>query len=100
MAGQDVKWSLRLNPAFYSPPGHDGFIFGDALDFAEDGGYAEKSRSLGSGEASLDPQGKLEVKAPLVPEKEKSTVSATLEATVSSPSRRSISSRIETLVHR
>jgi uncharacterized protein YfaS (alpha-2-macroglobulin family) len=99
MSGQPASWSLRLNPTAYSPPGHKGFVFGDELGFTDEEGLAEKSRRLASGEETLGPQGKLEIKAPLVPEKEKATVSAALEATVSSPSRRSISNRIETLIH-
>lgn len=99
MSGQAAGWSLRLNPTSYSPPGHKGFVFGDELDFADEEGLAEKSRLLASGQASLGPQGKLEIKAPLVAEKERATVSAALEATVSSPSRRSISNRIETVIH-
>ena len=99
MSGQTASWSLRLNPTFYSPPGHEGFVFGDAFGFGEEEELAEKSRLLASGETTLGPQGKLEIKAPLVPEKERATVSAALEATVSSPSRRSISNRIQTLIH-
>jgi uncharacterized protein YfaS (alpha-2-macroglobulin family) len=100
MSGQRASWSLRLNPTFYSPPGHQGFVFGNDLDFGEEEGPSERSRLLASGEGTLDPHGKIEIKAPLLPEKETATVSAALEATVQSPSRRSISNRIETIVHR
>jgi uncharacterized protein YfaS (alpha-2-macroglobulin family) len=102
MAGQKVNWSLRLNPAAFTPPGFKGFIFGNELDWdepdLEEG--RETSRLIGSGETVLNGQGRLEVSAPLVPEKEKDSVMAALEATVQSPSRRSISNRIQTVVHR
>jgi len=100
MSGQKASWSLRLNPSSFAPPGHKGFIFGNEMDFSEEEGASEKSRLVASAEGSLDPQGRLEIKAPLVPEKETSTVSASLEATVESPSRRSISNRINAIVHR
>lgn len=117
MAGQKVNWSLRLNPSSFSPPAPKGFLFGNELDWGEtteneeEGGGSsrnlygedegrESSRLIGSGEAVLNGQGLLRVTAPLVPEKERDSVMATLEATVHSPSRRSISNRIQTVVHR
>ena len=100
MASQKVNWTLRLNPAYFEPPGHKGFTFGSEIDsWSEDEGMVERSRLIASGEGTLGPDGKIEVKAPLVAEKEKATVSAALEATVQSPSRRSISNRIQTFVH-
>jgi hypothetical protein len=100
MAGQKASWTLRLNPASYTPPGHKGYLFGNDLEFwDEEETMAEKSRLLASAEGTLGPDGKIEIKAPLVPEKEHMTVSAALEATVQSPSRRSISNRIQTFVH-
>lgn len=117
MAGQKANWSLRLNPSAFAPPAPKGFLFGNELEWEEtsadeevesgrlstsydEGGGRENSRLIGSGEAVLDAQGLLRVRAPLVPEKERDSVMATLEATVHSPSRRSISNRIQTVVHR
>lgn len=99
MANQRVKWHLRFNPASYSPPGHDGYIFGNQIDRWEDLGR-ERSRLLSSGESNLDADGKFKLSAKLIPEKEKDSVLAALESTVTGPSRRSISSRIQTMVHR
>ncbi|MFB0566156.1 MAG: MG2 domain-containing protein, partial [Candidatus Aminicenantaceae bacterium] len=99
MAGQKASWHLRLNPSYYTPPGHKGYIFGNQID-EWDWEESEKSRLLTSGEATLDARGKLELKAKLIPEKEKDSAYATLEATVVGPSRRSISNRIQTIVHR
>lgn len=104
MAGQDVSWYLRLNRASFSPPGHQGFIFGNELEWqAEEAGeeFSEaRSRLLSSGEAELDAEGKLSLKIPLLAEKERDSVMATLEATVTGPSRQSIANRVQTLVHR
>ncbi len=104
MAGQDVSWYLRLNRTPFSPPGHQGFIFGNQLEWqeeeAEEEFTAERSRLLGSGEAKLDAEGKLGLKLPLMVDKEKDSVMATLEATVTGPNRQAISNRIQTLVHR
>lgn len=99
MAGQPVSWRLRLNRTSYSPPGFTGYIFGNELDWGDEE-TEESSRLAASGEATLDPEGKFKVRLPVRAEKEKDSVAATLEATVVNPSRRSISSRIQTLVHR
>lgn len=98
MAGQKASWSLRLNASSFTPPGHKGFIFGNEMDWDDTG--TEESRLLASGEGFLDAEGKMDVKVPLLPGKERDSVQAALEATVQSPSRRSISSRIQTTVHR
>ena len=100
LAAQKANWTLRLNPTWFTPPGPKGFIFGSEIeDWTEDETMVEKSRLITSGEGLLGPDGKIEIKTPLAAEKEKATVSATLEATVQSPSRRSISNRIQTIVH-
>ncbi len=100
MSGQKVSWRLRFNPADYSPPGHKGYVFGNEIDWTAEEAGTEGSRLVSSADSTLGPDGRLEVKIPLVPEKEKDSVFAALEATVQSPSRRSISSRIQTVVHR
>lgn len=99
MAGQPVSWHLRLDRTQFSPPGFKGYIFGNEMEWGDEVPETE-SRLAASGEGTLDPEGRARVRLPLRPEKEKDSVLATLEATVSSPSRRSISNRIQTLVHR
>jgi uncharacterized protein YfaS (alpha-2-macroglobulin family) len=99
MAGQPVAWHLRLNRTRFSPPGHQGYVFGNELDWGDEE-ISESSRLAASGEATLDSEGKFKIRQPLSVEKEKDSVSATLEATVVNPSRRSITNRIQTLVHR
>jgi hypothetical protein len=100
MAGQKVKWHLRLNPTEFTPPGHRGYVFGNQLEWWESDEEARSSRLVASADTLLDASGRIRVKAPLVAEKEKDAVLAVLEATVQSPSRRSVSSRIQTVVHR
>ncbi|MFW6160012.1 MAG: alpha-2-macroglobulin family protein, partial [Acidobacteriota bacterium] len=98
MSSQEVGWYLRLNPASFSPPGFEGYIFGNLIDrWQEDG---EKSRLVSSGQSKLDENGKIGLSAALKPEKERDSVVASLEATVRGPSRRAVSSRIQTIVHR
>lgn len=99
MSNQKISWHLRLNPASYAPPGHEGYIFGNQIDRWDDFGE-ERSRLLSSGESNLDGQGKFKLSAKLIPEKEKDSVLAALEATVVGPSLRSISNRIQTIIHR
>jgi alpha-2-macroglobulin len=99
MANQSVDWTLRLNPTSFDPPGHKGFIYGAGIDLEEDH-YSENSRLLAGGQAKLGADGRLSIHVPLTAEKETASVMAALEATVQSPSRKSISNRIQTLVHR
>lgn len=99
MAGQKATWHLRLNPAYYTPPGHEGYVFGNQIDRWERYGQ-EDSRLLSSGEAELDKDGKLKISARLEHSEEKNSVLASLEATVQGPSRRAISNRIQTVVHK
>ena len=99
MSGQKTTWFLRLNPTSFIPPGYKEYIFGNELDRWE-WEEREESRLIASGEGELNSEGKYEVKTKLTPEKEKDSVQATFEATVEGPSRRSISNKIETVIHR
>ncbi|MCX6561505.1 MAG: MG2 domain-containing protein [Candidatus Aminicenantes bacterium] len=99
MANQRAEWTLRLNPTSFDPPGRKGYIFGTDIDLGESD-YSENSRLLASGATPLDLDGKLAVNVPLVAEKETTSVMAALEATVTSTSRKSISNRIQTVIHR
>jgi len=99
MSGQPVSWRLRLNRTSYSPPGFKGYIFGNELDWGDEE-TEETSRLAASGEVNLDAEGKLAIRLPVAAVKETDSAAAVLEATVVNPSRRAISSRIQTLVHR
>ena len=101
MSGQNVAWSLHFDQTFFTPPGHRGFIFGNQIDWDEEESFGEKeSRLVASQEAKLDSQGRLIIKIPLKAEKEKDSVRATLEATVTGPDRTSVSNRLQTIIHR
>ncbi len=99
LAGQGASWHLRLNPAVFEPPGHKGYVFGNEME-RDESLETEESRLIASGDGTLDARGMLAVKTPLVAAKERDPVMASLEATVQSPSRTSISNRIQTIVHR
>jgi len=99
MSSQKIKWHLRLNSTGYAPPGYTDYIFGNQVDRWLDSDR-ETSRLLSSGEQMLDKQGKFILKTKLVPEKETDSVLASLEATVQGPNRRSVSSRIQAIVHK
>jgi uncharacterized protein YfaS (alpha-2-macroglobulin family) len=99
MGSQKVNWHLRLNPASYSPPGYKKYLFGNQMSHRETYNR-EESRLISSGEAALDKEGKYIINAKLIPEKESNSVLATIEGTVQGPSRKTVSSRIQALVHR
>ncbi len=101
MGGQKANWSLRLNPIGFVPPGWREYRFGESADFwMDEEDLSERSRLLSSGEGTLGADGRLSLEAALVAAKERDSVSATLEATVQGPSRRAISNRIDTVIHR
>lgn len=99
MSGQDLEWHLRLSSSRFSPQGHEGYVFGNRLNWWEDWDR-DDSRLLSSGEKKLDDQGRMEIHLDLKPEKEMDSVTATLESTVKGPDRRQVTSRIQTLIHR
>jgi len=100
MSDQKVTWHFRLNPSSFRPPGHKGYVFGNEMERWQRYREQEESRLIASGESVLDDSGRIQVHAKLIPEQESDSVSASLEATVQGPSRRSVSSRIQTIVHR
>ena len=102
MGGRPADWHLRIEETPYAPPGHRGFVFGNEVEDEEpeEGEGRESSRLLASGRGTLGADGTLEVRAVLAAEKEKGSAVAVLEATVESPSRKSISSRVRAVVHR
>ncbi|MBN1221749.1 MAG: hypothetical protein JXB23_00775, partial [Candidatus Aminicenantes bacterium] len=99
MGMQNLSWSLRLNPASYAPPGFKEYIFGNKADYW-DRTDPQESRLILSGEGKLDKDGIHPLETKLVPEEETDSALAALEVTVQGPSRRSVSNRIQTLVHR
>jgi len=103
MGSRPAVWHLRIEETPYAPSGHRGFVFGNEVEddeTPEDGEGREASRLLASGRATLGASGTLEVRAVLAAEKERGSAAAVLEATVESPSRKSISSRVRAVVHR
>ncbi|MCX7975219.1 MAG: MG2 domain-containing protein, partial [Candidatus Aminicenantes bacterium] len=59
MSGQKMEWSLHFDRTFFSPPGHQGFIFGNLIDWDEEiTSDEEESRLIASQEEKLDPEGK------------------------------------------
>lgn len=99
MSGQKLSWNLRLDPIQYAPPGHKDYIFGNEIERWERYGQ-EDSRLISSGETTLNEQGRHSVSTLLKPENEIDSVSATWEVTVQGPSRRTVSNRIHTIIHR
>ncbi len=101
LANQPLEWSLHLDRISFRPPGHRGFIFGNQINWdEEEESYEEKSRLVASHETRLDSQGKAVIKLPLVAEREKDSVRATFEATVTGLDRTSVANRLQITVHR
>lgn len=96
MSGEKASWSVRLEPAAWTPPGWEGFDFTPAWRRR----HAESGRLLASGEAVLDGQGKARVSAKLDPGASLGALSAQFEASVTSPERQRLFSRASSIVHR
>lgn len=95
MAGSRADWTLRLNGAYYAPPGREGFRFSGGF------GRGRVNQLAGSGSLELDPNGKGEVEAQL-PKSFGSgnALRASLEAGVTDPERQRLFGRTSAYVHR
>lgn len=96
MAGEKTGWSLRLEPASWTPPGWEGFDFSPGWRLRR----AETGRVLASGEETLDGRGKSAVSAKLDPGAALGPLSAQFEASVTSPERQRLFARGSSMVHR
>lgn len=96
MAGEKASWSLRLEPAYWTPPGWEGFDFSPGWHRR----HAETGRLIASGEETLDAQGKAAVSAKLDPGAGLGALSARFEASVTSPERQRLFARGSSMVHR
>lgn len=96
MADAPAEWKLRLEPGRFSPPGREEYDFGPA--WWEEGQEME-SRLLASGEGKLDDKGKLRVESVLATDGARRTITATLEASATSPERQRLSGRGSVSVH-
>ncbi len=96
MSGSHADWTLRLNSAYYEPPGKEGFSFG-----AEFRG-ASIDRLAGSGGVELDSKGKaaVEVQLEKTPGGTGNALRASLEAGVTDPERQRLFGRASAFVHR
>ena len=118
MSGADVNWTMRRAEASFTPPGNDGFRFGDAVPFwfrwrhshgrrgGRHGGYYQSRGASGSmikhGTGVLDATGRLAVSQLLEADKKDARhgpASFTLEAQVFDQNRQTISNRKVVTVH-
>jgi len=97
MAKADYSWALRTMPYYFEPQGYEGFSFSGYWWW--DGGY-DGGALLASKSGKLDEQGRAEAEAKLDLGSSRSTMAVTLEGTVTSPSRQSLSGRRQAVVHR
>lgn len=97
MSREKFSWAARLSPHGFSPPGHDGFIFSRYWWWDESRDYGSL---LASGEGELSEQGSAGIGAKLDLRGSKSTMALTVEATVTSKDRTTMSGRRQAVVHR
>ncbi len=94
MRKDKVSWKLRSLPGYYDPPGHPGFSFSPI--------WWQSNRSeslLASADTVLDERGMLSLSYPVQAGKLTGTKELLLEATATSPSRRSVTSRATAIIH-
>ncbi len=95
MAGEQVDWTVSLEPTSFSPPGYEGFSWGAYMDETE-----QAISLLSSGSGKLDVQGHLQVQTKLNLGRRLSSCRVTCEATVTATNQRSITGRESYIVHR
>ncbi len=102
MPDAPLRWSLRMAPSVFTPPGHPGFVFGDwgAIWEGEEGeGHLAVAELLGEGQGALSPEGAFSLTHALGPAKGNADYTVTLETTVTDTSRQEISGRWWGQVH-
>jgi hypothetical protein len=97
MARGKFTWAARLAPYDFTPPGHEGFIFGRGWWWDEDRDYGSL---LASGEGELDDQGAAPLAMPLDLRGAASSMALTVEATATGADRTAMSGRRQAVVHR
>ncbi|MDT8395422.1 MAG: Ig-like domain-containing protein [bacterium] len=99
----DARWSLRMTPAWITPPNYKGYIFANWAPAweqgEEDSGPLSLHSLLSEGQGKLSPDGILDILHSLGPAKRYSDYSVTLEATVTDVNRQQISGRSWAEVH-
>ncbi|MCL5020393.1 MAG: hypothetical protein M1339_01760, partial [Bacteroidetes bacterium] len=99
MRNQQVSWRVRTSRMSFEPPGHDGYSFGVDTWYRDQENYSRGSQLLPSETTKLDDHGMLSVSAPLPVGQIRNTIFLTLEADVTSRSRRFISGRAAAILH-
>ncbi|MCX5785724.1 MAG: MG2 domain-containing protein [Elusimicrobia bacterium] len=96
MSESRADWTLRLESAYYAPPGHEGFSFG--REFTQE----RLDLLAGSGSVELDSKGKASVEVQV----EKNlkgggnAVTASFEAGITDPERQKLFGRASAFVHK
>lgn len=97
MRRAEFKWSVYRRRSTFSPPGHDGFVFQQEIDWWSDkksyGGYVARGKS------KLDEQGLASGKLALRPPVMNYPLSHEFESSVTDISRQRISSRTTVILH-
>lgn len=99
MAGADVKWTINRNTTFFTPPGNEGFAFGNNIWGWNDEEPSESSDIFASGEGKTDNLGVLDVTPGKAEAPGDRPWSYTLEAEVSDVSRQRMANRVSWTVH-
>jgi uncharacterized protein YfaS (alpha-2-macroglobulin family) len=100
-AQDEVSWTLTANGAWFRPPGYESFDFNTGY-YDEESSYYERDYEdnlIASGSGKLDAAGEVQVEANLPTDKFKRASNLTLEGTVTTPNRQSVSGRKSVLVH-
>ncbi len=99
MAEAPADWHIRLERAWYEPPGREGFEFSPGW-WDEDGESSGRSGgALAAGTAKLDGAGKLTVTAWLDPAGFAGAMTVAVEAGVASPERQRLFGRAAGIAH-
>lgn len=105
MSGAQVNWSISRSKGSFTPPGADGFIFGELpnpepwRDWGRSSRFHPVQNNVAQGAGTIDATGTLAFDTRLDPDALKGAVSFQIEATVTDANRQTISSSSTVLAH-
>ncbi|MCL5036500.1 MAG: Ig-like domain-containing protein [Chloroflexi bacterium] len=98
MSDDNVEWNASLVPYDFTPKNREGYVFG--LSSYLDWDSRDQTKSIGSGRGKLDAKGLMNIAARLDGSSFRGDASLSVEATVTTKDRESLSGNADYVIHR
>ena len=99
MAGAEVTWTVNRSDMDFTPPGQDGFLFGNQVGFWDDHEPAPSRGVAGTGKGRTDATGAFAIAAGRAEAPGNRTWEAVVEAEVADVNRQRVAGRATLVVH-